>query len=487
MRSLSQTQSAILFFVSFGFLKSFKPGDSFLTIYLNQDKQLPIDTIKQDIYSVFIYSLFAWILPVSLMAETIGYRTVIQVEAFAHLSTRLILLFGYGLRWMQVMQITFALALASELVYFSYIFKIFKGNPLREQQVTSWCRAALYVGHAGSSLMGQLLYTAGVSLKILFWISLGSMVGVVVIAFMMPSVPISEAVGSDVVDTSFATAASLDTSASMDFIDDKELLPSDKEPPSVSPSSPSSSWIKDDEEDPFLDITSFTPNIDPNPPSGSLLYRFKNIFLSIAPAFFLYALHKAHLYNIEVFISTLWLFLLEQQGSSKKRSLILNGYADFASRCLGALGSLLSFYIISHTPPERRSLQRQTVLMLALVLITGCMVLQTLCTNIYLSYSLFSVLMGFSGLVTALALTWMAERLRAGGRDMYALALGSATLLGTGIQSGMQAVFAAVHVSIQTEFWVFTVYAGVMTVVFSGYFVGSLCRCFSNKRGTQIV
>ena len=92
----------------FGFLHQFKPSEAFLTPYLTDVKGFPADPdVNNDIYPVYSYAYFAFIVPVAVLAEVSSYNVVIVVEGLAQLGTRVLLLWGETLVLMQLMQVRF--------------------------------------------------------------------------------------------------------------------------------------------------------------------------------------------------------------------------------------------------------------------------------------------------------------------------------------------------------------------------------------------
>ncbi|GIQ81473.1 reduced folate carrier [Kipferlia bialata] len=106
-----------------GFLFNFKPSEAFLTPYMINYKGISEDQLVNAIYPIWTYAnavllvLFTW-----LCAKGVGYIALLWVGMVARLSTRLILIFGYGMFWMGLSQVTFALTTASDAIYFAAIY-----------------------------------------------------------------------------------------------------------------------------------------------------------------------------------------------------------------------------------------------------------------------------------------------------------------------------------------------------------------------------
>ena len=282
-----------IIFLLFGFFKAFKPSEPFLTPYLVQDKHFTAELVKREIYPIWTYSYFLLILPVALLAEKFGYRKVIFLEVIGHLSTRAILIFCFGLGWMQVceffipsftfkvMQVTFGLACAGELVYYSFVFKVFP--TLKQQKITtSLSRAAVLAGHCFGSLLEQLLLlNHSIQLEHLFWIS-----GVAVLI-------------SSIISLGFVSDAQLGSVGSEIICDSEEIIFENGEGETV-------------------------PLVSPYP--EFFQWNSKHTLINAGVPFLLYALHMTHLYNIEGYSSVLWYKILENQGVSGDRAKLWNGF-----------------------------------------------------------------------------------------------------------------------------------------------------------------
>ena len=106
------------------FFVAFRPSEPYLTQYLMEDKGLGEAVVNEKVYPVWTYSYFAFLVPVGLAGEWLGYRALIGAEFALLLVTYVILIWGEGLQWMQVMQVTFGFTSAAQsCVFFTYIYQ----------------------------------------------------------------------------------------------------------------------------------------------------------------------------------------------------------------------------------------------------------------------------------------------------------------------------------------------------------------------------
>ena len=433
-------------FILYGFLKACKPSESFLVPYLIQDKGLTREQVDHHVFPVWTYSYFLWIVPITLLAERFGYRWVIWLESLAHLATRWILIYGEGLVWMQIQEVTFSLAMAGELVYYSYVYKVFPQADMGAR-MTSFSRASVLAGHCVGALLAQVLSLSGVSWRTLFWISLGSVCLACIVSCFFPvdhqvdhSIEDREAEVEDFVGQVVADAQVYNIYAATE--DDDEDGEDDGN--------------KDMEKQALL------------PGSSPSALALVPALVTLTIPFLMYSLHKTHLYNVESFSHILWYKLLEEAGREHDRSKLLNGLADVGSRSVAAVGAILAWYLLPSTR-ETRHFVRCSLLTSSLAVITGLTYAQAILQNIEAAYLVFVVSIGLSGMVASLTATWLAEKIAQlpfhQNRRGYAIVFGMATLLCTGVQSLMQLILGQLDVPIVGKFWVYAAFISVLSVV----------------------
>ena len=108
----------------YGLFKEFRPSEPFLTEYLIDPRwgNLSKDDLYSSVYPVYTYATFALVLPVFLFTDYVRYKPIIVLEGLSYIATWLLLLWAKGVTWMQVMQITYGIAISTEVAYYTYIY-----------------------------------------------------------------------------------------------------------------------------------------------------------------------------------------------------------------------------------------------------------------------------------------------------------------------------------------------------------------------------
>ena len=108
----------------YGLFKEFRPSEPFLTEYLIDPRwgNLRKDDLYSSVYPVYTYATFALVLPVFLFTDYVRYKPIIVLEGLSYIATWLLLLWAKGVTWMQVMQITYGIAISTEVAYYTYIY-----------------------------------------------------------------------------------------------------------------------------------------------------------------------------------------------------------------------------------------------------------------------------------------------------------------------------------------------------------------------------
>lgn len=148
---------ATLILCGYGFFKEFKPSEPFLTPYLtdNTTKNFTKDEVNSQIYVYWPYSFLIAEIFVLLLTDIVRYKPVILVEATAYLMTRFLLIWGTNVVSMQMMQVVYGIATATEIAYFSYIYPAVSLKHYKK--VTSYVRAVRLFGQAMAGIVGQIL------------------------------------------------------------------------------------------------------------------------------------------------------------------------------------------------------------------------------------------------------------------------------------------------------------------------------------------
>ncbi len=104
-----------------------------------------------------------------------------------YLFPRLLLLWGKGVRAMQVMQIVYGVATSTEIAYYTYIYA--KVEPRHFQKVTSFTRVSLLLGRFLSGVLAQALTSAGaMDYRQLNYFTLASVSAATAVSFLLPRV-----------------------------------------------------------------------------------------------------------------------------------------------------------------------------------------------------------------------------------------------------------------------------------------------------------
>ena len=176
----------------YGFFKEFKPSEPYLTPFLtdnssNSSKNFTKAVVNGDIYPFWSYSYLVAALCVALLTDVLRYKPVILLEAMAYLATRLLLIWGTSVLSMQMMQVVYGVATATEVAYFSYIYAAVSVEHFK--RVTSYVRAVRLFGQASAGIMGQILVsTHGLTYLQLNYFSFASVSVSCVFAVLLPNV-----------------------------------------------------------------------------------------------------------------------------------------------------------------------------------------------------------------------------------------------------------------------------------------------------------
>ena len=68
------------------------------------------------------YATFALVLPVFLFTDYLRYKPIIVLEGISYIATWILLLWTKGVTAMQIMQITYGIAVSTEVSYYTYIY-----------------------------------------------------------------------------------------------------------------------------------------------------------------------------------------------------------------------------------------------------------------------------------------------------------------------------------------------------------------------------
>ncbi|KAM5156451.1 thiamine transporter 2-like [Callospermophilus lateralis] len=140
----------------FGFFSMMRPSEPFLIPYLSgPSKNLTSTEITNEILPVWTYSYLVLLLPVFVLTDYVRYKPVIILQGISFIITWLLLLFGQGVKIMQLVEFVYGLVSATEVAYYAYIYSVV--SPEHYQKVSGYCRSVTLVAYTAASVLAQLL------------------------------------------------------------------------------------------------------------------------------------------------------------------------------------------------------------------------------------------------------------------------------------------------------------------------------------------
>lgn len=140
----------------FGFFSMMRPSEPFLTPYLTgPDKNLTSTEITNEVLPVWTYSYLVLLLPVFILTDYVRYKPVLILQGMSFIITWLLLLFGQGVKAMQVVEFFYGMVTATEVAYYAYIYSMV--SPEHYQKVSGYCRSVTLVAYTAASATAQLL------------------------------------------------------------------------------------------------------------------------------------------------------------------------------------------------------------------------------------------------------------------------------------------------------------------------------------------
>ena len=149
-----------------------QPSEPYLTQYLQENKNLTEAQLDETVWPADLYASLAFMLPVGIAAEALGYVPIIFLGLLCREATRVVLIFSKSLTMMVVTQVTYAVASIANSVLLSYLFTLVP--PSSFVTASLLFKAAYAAGNVAGSALGQLIFDhADVSLTTLFYVSWG--------------------------------------------------------------------------------------------------------------------------------------------------------------------------------------------------------------------------------------------------------------------------------------------------------------------------
>ncbi|XP_022356159.1 thiamine transporter 2-like [Enhydra lutris kenyoni] len=170
----------------FGFFSMMKPSEPFVVPYLaGPDKNISLSVITNEIFPIWTYSYLVLLLPVFVLTDYVRYKPVIILQGVSFIITWLFLVFGQGLRAMQVLEFFYGMVSATEVAYYAYIYSVV--SPEHYQKVSGYCRSITLVAYTAASVLAQLLVSlARLSYFYLNVISLASVSVAFLFSLLLP-------------------------------------------------------------------------------------------------------------------------------------------------------------------------------------------------------------------------------------------------------------------------------------------------------------
>ncbi|KAM9848843.1 thiamine transporter 2-like [Aulostomus maculatus] len=170
----------------YGFCSMMRPIEPFLTEFLTGTyKNLTTEQVTRQVYPVWAYSTVFLLVPVLLVTDVLRYKPVIVLQGLTYVAAFLLILVGSGVRCSQLAFFSYSIAMAADVAYFSYIYRVVQ--PSHYQRVTSYVRGAILLGYAVGALVAQLLVSlGGVSLYCLGVVTLISLSIALITSFFLP-------------------------------------------------------------------------------------------------------------------------------------------------------------------------------------------------------------------------------------------------------------------------------------------------------------
>ena len=176
---------------SYGFFKEFLPSEPYLTAFLdnetNASKQFAFDDVNNEIYPWWPYSYLVAVFVLFLFTDVLRYKPIVLIEFLSQIVTRVLLIWGTSLLEMKLMQVTYGIATAAEIAYYSYIYILV--SPVHFRKVTGYIEASRLFGAAAAGYAAQALVSTGtLDLLQLQYISFSSVCLACLFALALPNV-----------------------------------------------------------------------------------------------------------------------------------------------------------------------------------------------------------------------------------------------------------------------------------------------------------
>lgn len=418
---------------------------------MGPDKNLTETEVVSEIYPLWTYSYLALLFPVFLATDYLRYKPVIILQAASFVVTYALLVKAQGLQAMQVVEVFFGLATATEVAYYSYIYSVVE--PSHYQMVTGFCRSVTLLGSAMGSLIGQILFSvADIALFYLCVITLVSFCIAFVAPWFLP-MP-SKSLFFHQRESSSQDEAVLETVNRSPLIEKPEDPESNKQ-------------LNADEKTTLKNNTS----------SSGLLEVLKMLWTDFLQCYssstllawsVWWALSTCGYLQVINYAQALWEDIL-----TSKNYHIYNGYVETISTLLGAFAAFVVGYV-----KVSWAVWGELALCIFTVVIAVCVYLMYAVRNIWVCYTSYIIFRAVYMLLITIATFQIAANL---SMKRYALVFGVNTFIALLLQMLLTVIVvdsAGLGLDISIQFLIYASYFAAVAVIF---FIAGLYKLFRSR------
>ncbi|XP_025742601.1 thiamine transporter 2 isoform X1 [Callorhinus ursinus] len=431
----------------FGFFSMMRPSEPFLIPYLSgPDKNLTNSEITNEILPIWTYSYLVLLLPVFILTDYVRYKPVIILQGISFIITWLLLVFGQGVKAMQVLEFFYGMVSATEVAYYAYIYSVV--SPEHYQKVSSYCRSITLVAYTAASVLAQLL----VSLASLsyFYLNVISLVSVSVAFLLSLFLPMPK-------KSMFFHAKP-----------GKEV----RKPPNKNAASDAPYKVNTagGGEKPTSEIATISGNLDGGPSSGPMP---RNVALSVFVQWFQdlkecysskrlfywslwWAFSTAGFNQVLNYVQILWDYKAPSQSST-----IYNGAVEAIATFGGAMAAFAVGYV-----KVNWDLLGELALAIFSIVSAGSLFLMNYTTDIWACYAGYLIFKSSYMLLITIAVFQIAVNLNV---ERYALVFGMNTFMALVIQTIMTVIVVdqkGLNLPISIQFLVYGSYFAVIAAIF---------------------
>lgn len=429
-----RTTTAVL--CLYGAVKEFRPATPFLTPFLaSPDKNMTLDELYSQVYPYWTYSYMLALIPMFILTDILRYKPIVIIEAIGLVVTWTLLVFGKGVTQMQIMQVSFGVASAAEIAYYSYIYSIV--DKKHYKRATSYIRSAALFGKLLAFGLGQTLISTHASdYLVLNQISLGAVCLVTFIAVFLPRVKSAKAKVS---------------MRSLPVVEHQNI-----ELITTEPKEQKTSYTRE-----YL-----------NKILEELKVCSRNQELLKWSVW--WALASCGVYQIQNYTQSLW------KEMQKDPDDVANGVVEFVNT---ALGAFLSLFI--HHLSIDWTRHGQMILFVTSAIISGLLYLCSQTKTVMVAYISYIVIASIYHMLITAASANVAKELSS---NNHGLIFGCNTFVAVCLQSLLTFVVVdsrVLHLSIRKQFVVYSGYFAVVTFIFAFFFVISMLSKSTSTSNTE--